>query len=521
MILSLCKLTEAGDGPQDNKKPFTFAKDDLYWPYHYLPNCTTMKRFLIAVAASLLTPALLSAQSLDKLPSLVTDSLPTSLEQRLVSPPVDTLKVRVDSLSSNLEAAQGKFEKAATQTKSLADTATQAAHSTFDQLASLPDSLVSRLDSLPRLIPRSPLTDPVYEKAQGGVEELKQGWEGTIDKKSTQLLDEHIPVWPPLDVVNKYQRVYSSDHIEEEVVNSLEDVATDNELLPQEVGSLSGQYSEVQSELEAIAKDSTQQSGVVIDQKVDQYAGQQKGLQPLTEASAQPSPVEQSLQGYQSQMDQATFDKTEVQQLLLSRLQALGSDYQQDFAKRIKKSTKKLARHRQDYQTSPKADTTANSGKKRLRLGGNFQLQPGHTTRLDISPELQYRLLPRWSIGVGGTYRIGIQTDDFPKQLVQQEGVYGGRGLTEWQAFPSISLRAEWESLYSGSNDQLGSLANDLPSQRWNDSVWLGLVKYYSVSSWVKGSIQLLYNPLHDPSTDLYTQPYTIRLGFQFQPSAK
>ena len=477
-----------------------------------------MKLLLSAAIFCTWLPTVLFAQSLNTLPS--SDSIPISI---VLSSPLDTLTSLTDTLRFGLDAKRDSLRETTDRVNDLIDTVRQPVQRIYPRWSSYPDSLLTRIDSLAQPLGQSSVMDSLRGEVRARARDLRQKWEQETREQSLPILDDQVLIQESVDKVNDYRQKYSVDLTAEEVLNSMDNMTTEDDI-PPEASSLPEQYSEIQSEVENLKKDSAQQVGPAIDQRIDQYASEQEELHPLMETNdAEPSPIQQSLQGYQTQLDQTSLNKAEVQQLLVSRLQALGGDYQQDFQQRIKRSTRKLARHRSAYQVPPSEDTLAKSGKKRFRVGGNFQLQPGRTTRLDISPELQYRLLSRWNIGLGGTYRVGIQTDAFPRRLIQQEGIYGIRGLTEWQAFPSVSLRAEWESLYNGATptNQLGSPASELLTQLWSNSIWLGPVKYYSVTSWVKGSVQLLYNPLHDPKTDLYTQAYTIRMGFQLQPSVR
>ena len=409
------------------------------------------------------------------------------------------------------------------------DSLTSRVNRTQARLSGYSDSLTARLDSLTQLpqhqnIDSSPLQDSVRSRLQRRLDRYRQRWEKLAQDRSPKAMATKARLQKRINDLERKQTslldLNSSEHIADQASDNL------SESLSPQLGSFSEQHEPLLDQSATVLKDTAHQqpSGQTIDQSIDQYAGQQAQLNPLTE-SAPPNPYEsmqQSLEGYQSDLGGKAVGKEEVQQAVLTRLKSLGSDYQQEFAQQLQHATRKLTRQRRKLQAENNQPDTANTRpfSKRLRWGGNFQIHPDKITRVDLSPELHYILLPRWSIALAGVYRVGIQIEDFPHRLFHQQSVFGFRGATEWQALAGWSLRAEWERLRTPSSTALSS-SEKQPTHQWINSIGLGIVKYYTISQRMKGYLQLLYNPLHDPLNSPHPHPYVIRLGFQLQPSSK
>lgn len=126
-------------------------------------------------------------------------------------------------------------------------------------------------------------------------------------------------------------------------------------------------------------------------------------------------------------------------------------------------------------------------------VGGNLGLQFGTITLIDVSPWISYRIIPQFSVGVGGTYKY------YRYNLLNtkiQRSYYGGRGFLRY--YPSsesieilnqIFLHAEYEILemHFDAND------NDVPNQQV-ESLFGGVGYQIPFGKHVNGEIYLLYD---------------------------
>ncbi|MEO6882401.1 MAG: hypothetical protein ABI199_00100 [Bacteroidia bacterium] len=88
--------------------------------------------------------------------------------------------------------------------------------------------------------------------------------------------------------------------------------------------------------------------------------------------------------------------------------------------------------------------------------GGNFGLQFGTETLVDISPLFGYRVSDQFAVGVGITYEYYHYQDSYYNFV---SSVYGGRAFAEYFLFDNIFAHAEYEVLniptYDYFNDRI------------------------------------------------------------------
>lgn len=176
---------------------------------------------------------------------------------------------------------------------------------------------------------------------------------------------------------------------------------------------------------------------------------------------------------------------------------------------------------------APKADNAADKPKApdelkkgfswdKVYTGGNFGLQFGTLTIVELSPLIGYNITKKWSAGIGGTflYANGILYDAYGNTIPINQSIYGGRAFTRFAIIDNLFIHGEYELI------NLKALVWDpstssLAEQRLNvPGLYLG-VGYRQMlgqrSSW---NILILYNFLQT-----YYSPYSnpvIRMGFNF-----
>jgi hypothetical protein len=83
--------------------------------------------------------------------------------------------------------------------------------------------------------------------------------------------------------------------------------------------------------------------------------------------------------------------------------------------------------------------------KDHLFTGGNFGLQFGTVTLIDVSPVIGYKITPKFNIGFGITY-IHFRDSRNP---IYVQNIYGARALARYFILPNLFAHAEYEGLHS------------------------------------------------------------------------
>lgn len=144
--------------------------------------------------------------------------------------------------------------------------------------------------------------------------------------------------------------------------------------------------------------------------------------------------------------------------------------------------------------------------KDRLYYGGNFGMQFGTVTLIDISPLVGVMITPKLSSGVGITY----QYFNDRRFIGGQTSSYGGRLFTRYNVLPNIFLHAEYESI----NFDNYNLISDRFERIWSNALFLGGGYFAPFGPRGGANFTFLYNVLHDNLRSPYGEPYVIRVGF-------
>ena len=144
----------------------------------------------------------------------------------------------------------------------------------------------------------------------------------------------------------------------------------------------------------------------------------------------------------------------------------------------------------------------------RLLLGSYFQFygapSPAGTFRreprfqVDLSPFIGYRFNTRWSVGVGGSYRVPGSVPVYQGRVFVEGEVY--RGFSA-----QLSYERSWQLLPVGSQDAAGA--------RHADHLLFGVSKRYRITQKIQGATLLLYRP-GDIDQSLQLSRWNLRTGF-------
>ncbi|WP_073124087.1 hypothetical protein [Reichenbachiella agariperforans] len=145
---------------------------------------------------------------------------------------------------------------------------------------------------------------------------------------------------------------------------------------------------------------------------------------------------------------------------------------------------------------------------ERLVLGGNFQLRIDEHTSVDVSPELQYLITKKWSVGVGGNYRANGDLIEINSDF-QETQVYGYRVFTEYYLVSHFYAHVEMESLSNGSALKTPEMSK---AQTWQYSALAGIESQFKIRGRLKGQVSILYNFMHQ-TNPLNAKPWNVRFG--------
>lgn len=152
------------------------------------------------------------------------------------------------------------------------------------------------------------------------------------------------------------------------------------------------------------------------------------------------------------------------------------------------------------------ADSTFNV-RDRLYYGGNFGMQFGTITLIDVSPILGLMLTDRHSVGIGITYQYFNDRRFFGGS----SSTYGGRVFTRYNVLPNIFLHGEYESI----NFNNYNAFTERFERIWANALFLGGGYFIPFGGGRGGAnVTFLYNVLHDNLRSPYGEPYVIRVGF-------
>ncbi len=153
---------------------------------------------------------------------------------------------------------------------------------------------------------------------------------------------------------------------------------------------------------------------------------------------------------------------------------------------------------------------------QRFYFGGNLGASFGTITSIDISPMVGYRLTPKFSVGVGGTYQYlkdSRYTPDF------KQSIYGGRLFSryiiadDFLGAGNLFAHAEYETLFAKVpySDPNTGLRRERTEAFPSFFIGGGLV--FPIGNRSGFTISALYNPFYDDNQTVYGTPLQIRVG--------
>lgn len=155
---------------------------------------------------------------------------------------------------------------------------------------------------------------------------------------------------------------------------------------------------------------------------------------------------------------------------------------------------------------APKPAKPASRPIDNVFFGGNFGLQVGAVTYINIAPIVGYKITDRYRAGVGINY---IYTNYFG----QAYHLIGGRIFQQFFVWKGIFLHAEYEFMDypSGYTTTTGKPLRNIANAF---NVGAGYQQNFGRRAFT--NVMLLYNVIHDPNNTIYNTPWSLRFTVGF-----
>lgn len=150
--------------------------------------------------------------------------------------------------------------------------------------------------------------------------------------------------------------------------------------------------------------------------------------------------------------------------------------------------------------------------KDRMYFGGNFSLQLGNVTFIDVSPLAGAMITEKYSAGVGATYQY--YNNSFFRDATSH--VYGGRIFNRYNIFRQIFLHAEYEALNLEVPNFIPNTNEVFFTREWVPGLFGGAGYFVPFGDRGGMNFMVLYNFSHDNIRSNYNEPYVFRVGFVF-----
>lgn len=143
---------------------------------------------------------------------------------------------------------------------------------------------------------------------------------------------------------------------------------------------------------------------------------------------------------------------------------------------------------------------------EKITVGGNFGLQFGSVTYIDLSPMVGYRFTDKFTAGPGFTYRY------LKYRGYEASSIYGGSFFARHLIGSQFFAQAQYESLSS----EYLTFVNQEPyfKREWVSGLFIGGGLYQPLGR--RGAVLLsaMYNLMYDNIKSPYNSPWVLNVGF-------
>ncbi|AFM05405.1 hypothetical protein Fleli_3065 [Bernardetia litoralis DSM 6794] len=152
----------------------------------------------------------------------------------------------------------------------------------------------------------------------------------------------------------------------------------------------------------------------------------------------------------------------------------------------------------------------------RFYFGGNFGANFGTVTNITVAPMVGYKITPRFSVGVGGTYQYWSDKRFTPTYT---QSIYGGSLFSRYMIAEdflgtgNLFAHAEYETLFAKEPYQDPNTGLIKEKTKAFPSFLIGGGLAIPIGSRSAFTISALYNPFYDEFNSLYESPLQVRIG--------
>ncbi len=152
----------------------------------------------------------------------------------------------------------------------------------------------------------------------------------------------------------------------------------------------------------------------------------------------------------------------------------------------------------------------------RFYFGGNVGANFGTITFINVAPMVGFRITPRFSVGVGGTYQYWSDKRFTP---TYKQSIYGGSLFSRYMIAEdflgagNLFAHAEYENLFAKQPFQDPNTGLITEKTKSFPSFFIGGGLAIPIGSRSAFTISALYNPFYDEFNSLYASPLQIRVG--------
>ena len=382
--------------------------------------------------------------------------------------------------------------------------------SLLQPLTATRDSVRTKLDSLSR--PVRTVADTLqqrYQAVQQKGQAVQDSVRALLPDEVRQLVGQDLPPVPALPSLPPASLGKPLPSLQQVSLPITERFAS-----PQALDKLTTLKSNISSSLPAVKEplqqglSATRDLPTTVEQQARQLPGmqelqnQQQGLKqwqqsktanPAAQYTSQASNMEQ----VQQQMKQQAMQG--AQHHFKEHSEAIQEGQQQLSQLKKKYKTVQSEQDRYERATSLKGEPWT----ARLLLGSYFQVYRRPSFQLDIAPFIGYRFNTRWSVALGGTYRVA--------SWQKRNTIYGGRAFLESVVYKGFALHGEYERLRV---PVTATVVSDEPTYRWQEGVLLGISKSYTITKHISGTALLLHHFTKPSYQTAYPSRWNVRLGF-------
>ena len=203
----------------------------------------------------------------------------------------------------------------------------------------------------------------------------------------------------------------------------------------------------------------------------------------------------------------------------------LGADYTRDFITenidQIGGLNNKLADLKKKYASISNSDDMGTAKRRnslrgrpideKIILGGNFDIQIVDPILIDISPLVGFRLNKKFTIGLGGTYRVDLTLDTKSFNGRYDNEVYGFNSFISYDIIKRFFVYGQYDYLSEKGPDQDVAQGH----QTWEPAFMAGIGRSFSVHTKITGTVMLLYNIIESNIKNPAGNRFQIKFGFQ------